>query len=202
MEDALQTLCDALTLSIARVLDVDSREVSAGFRFGNDGTSEFADIFVYDTLSGGAGYAIEASKTFVSVFEEAIDLMATCTCSASCEKCLRHYGNRFHHPNLDRFLGLDLAHYVLEGKIPEELSSAQRKDVLMPLVEMIKLAGWEVSEKDEAVEVAYQGKRFMLSACPSLRACEPRVRDGGVTGLTFTPYELSRDLPSAFAELT
>lgn len=202
LEDALQTLCDALTLSVARVLDVDSREVNAGFRFGNDGKSEFADIFLYDTLSGGAGYALEAGKAFERVFKEAVHLMDACTCSASCERCLRHYGNRFHHPNLDRFLGLDLARYVLEGTVPGELVPAQQGEILTPLVEMLELAGWEVSDKDKAVQVVHQGKRFVLSACPSLRACEPRVREGGVMRLTFTPYELSRDLPSAFAELS
>lgn len=202
LEDALQTLCDALTLSIARVLDVDSREMSAGFRFGNDGKSEFADIFVYDTLSGGAGYALEASKAFTSVFEEAVRLMNDCACSASCENCLRHYGNRFHHLDLDRFLGLDLARYVLSGLVPEELTPARQKEVLMPLIDLVELAGWEVSDGDEAVQVAHQGKRFTLAACPSLRACEARVREGGTLRLTFTPYELSRDLPNAFAGLS
>lgn len=202
LEDALQTLCDALTLAIARTLDVDSREVSAGFRFGNDGKSEFADIFVYDTLSGGAGYALEASKAFTSVFDEAVRLMNACDCSASCEKCLRHYGNRFHHPDLDRFLGLDLARYVLTGEVPEELTSAQQKEVLMPLIEMVKLAGWEISDGGEAVQVAHQGMRFTLAAFPSLRACESRIKEGGTLRLTFTPYELSRDLPNAFAGLS
>lgn len=202
LEDALQTLCDALTLSVARVLDVDSREVNAGFRFGNDGKSEFADVFLYDTLSGGAGYALEAGKVFELVFKEAVNLMDACTCSASCEKCLRHYGNRFHHPNLDRFLGLDLARYILEGTVPDELGSAQQQEVLIPLVEMLELAGWEVSTTDKAVQAINGRMRFVLSACPSLRSCISREKVGGVMRLTFTPYELSRDLPSAFAELS
>lgn len=201
LEDALQTLCDALTLSVARVLDVDAREINAGFRFGNDGKTEFADIYLYDTLSGGAGYALEAGKAFEDVFKEAVQLMQACTCSSSCEKCLRHYGNRFHHPNLDRFLGLDLAHYVLNGTVPGELDAPQQAEILMPLVEMLELAGWDVSSTDNHIQAVHQGKKFVLSACPSLRAREARVREGGVIKLSFTPYELSRDLPSAFAEL-
>ncbi|MHC9085966.1 DEAD/DEAH box helicase [Luteimonas sp. RIT-PG2_3] len=202
LEDALQTLCDALTLSIARVLDVDSREMSAGFRFGSDGKSEFADIFVYDTLSGGAGYALEARKSFATVFDEAVRLMKDCTCSASCENCLRHYGNRFHHSDLDRNLGLDFSRYILRGEVPEEMAPDQEREALMPLIELIKLAGWEVVDTEAKVRVEHQGKRFILSACPSLRACEARVSEGGTLRLTFTPYELSRDLPNAFAELS
>jgi Zn finger protein HypA/HybF involved in hydrogenase expression len=201
MEDALQTLCDALTLSIARVLDVDSREVSAGYRFGNDGKSEFADIFIYDTLSGGAGYALEARKAFASVFDEAVRLMETCTCAESCENCLRHYGNRFHHPDLNRFLGLDLARYVLSGIVPDELTFDEQRVVLKPLIDMVKLAGWQVTDAEGCVHVFNQGRRLVLSACPSLRGSDPRRVEGATTRLTFTPYELSRDLPSAFAEL-
>jgi hypothetical protein len=201
LEDALQTLCDALAIAISRVLDVDAREVSAGFRFGNNGTSEFADIFIYDTLTGGAGYALEASKDFRSIFEEAISILGKCSCSSSCEGCLRHYGNRFYHADLDRFLGLDLAHYILEGVVPAEFDAACQKQVLTPLIDMIKLAGWEVVESTSDVQARHQGQTFELFACPSLRACVPRVRKGRAQRLTFTPYELGRDLPSAFAEL-
>jgi ATP-dependent helicase YprA (DUF1998 family)/Zn finger protein HypA/HybF involved in hydrogenase expression len=201
LEDALQTLCDGLTLAIARVLDVDSREVSAGFRFGNDGKTEFADIFIYDTLAGGAGYALEAGKNFEAIFGEMVRIFDSCTCSASCENCLRHYGNRFHHADLDRFLGLDLAHYILDGTVPPEFDPAQQRHVLEPLLNMLKLAGWDILETDKEIQARHQTHAFALSACPSLRACDPWVRDAGTQRLTFTPYELARDLPSAFAEL-
>lgn len=201
LEDALRTLCDALTISISRVLDVDSREISAGFRFGNDGKSEFADIFIYDTLSGGAGYALEARREFERVFHEAIEILRGCSCSSSCEDCLRHYGNRFSHADLDRFLGLDLARYILDGIVPAKFDVMQQRLVLTPLLEMIKLAGWEVFESTSAIRARNHGKEFELLACPSLRECVSRERTGEMQRLTFTPYELARDLPSAFAEL-
>lgn len=202
LEDALRTLCDALTLAISRRLDVDVREVSAGFRFGSDGKSEFADVFVYDTLSGGAGYALEAEKAFGQIFEDAVGLMKKCACSTSCDRCLRHYGNRFHHSDLDRHLGLELAQYVLHGDISAPLTMSEQRDVLRPLVEMVKLAGWELREERHGVEIEHAGKRIVLKACASLRAEETSKLENGRTVLTFTPYELSRDLPSAFAELS
>ena len=201
LEDAIQTLCDALTLAIARVLDVDSREVSAGFRFGNDGKLEFADIFIYDTLTGGAGYALEAGKNFEAIFQEVIKILDGCTCSESCENCLRHYGNRFHHADLDRFLGLDLAHYILDGTVPAIFDATQQQQVLAPLVNMLKLAGGNVIDTATGIQARHHGRTFALSACPSLRACDPNVFESGMQRLTFTPYELARDLPSAFAEL-
>lgn len=201
MEDALQTLCEALTLSIGRVLDIEPREVSAGYRFGSDGVSEFADIFVYDTLAGGAGYALQTGESFAKIFEMAKALLANCTCNSSCENCLRHYANRFNHANLDRQLGAALAQYIEQGEVPHPLSTKDQLSVLEPLVEMVKLAGWDSSVSESGVSVTHGGKRFRLAACPSLRSCDPAVVVDGVTVLTFTPYELARDLPSAFAEM-
>lgn len=201
MEDALQTLCEALTLSIGRVLDIEPREVSAGYRFGNDGVSEFADIFIYDTLAGGAGYALQTGESFAKVFEMAKTLLADCSCHSSCENCLRHYANRFNHTNLDRELGAALALYIERGEVPSQFSAKDQSSVLEPLVEMVKLAGWDASQDEGGIVVSHGGRRFRLAACPSLRACDPAVLADGLTVLTFTPYELARDLPSAFAEM-
>ncbi len=201
MEDALQTLCEALTLSIGRVLDIDPHEVSAGYRFGNDGASDFADIFIYDILSGGAGYALQAGQSFSEIFAQAKQLLSQCSCATSCENCLRHYGNRFKHANLDRQLGLELAQYIEFGEVPADFPFEQQIRVLAPLAEMVKLAGWEPQIDDQQFLLTHQGKRFRIAACPSLRACMPKTQHDGMTVLTFTPYELARDLPSAFAEL-
>jgi len=201
IEDALQTLCEALTLSIGRVLDIDAREVSAGFRFGNDGASDFADIFIYDTLAGGAGYALQAGNSFAKVFDAATTLMSSCVCASSCENCLRHYGNRFSHTVLDRHLGIALADYIQNGNVPAPFSSAEQVSVLTPLIDMIRLAGWGVAIQGSAVATSRAGKDFLIQASPSLRACEARSTANGITTFCFTPFELARDLPSAFAEL-
>jgi ATP-dependent helicase YprA (DUF1998 family) len=201
LEDALQTLCEALTLSIGRALDIDSREVSAGYRFGNDGESDFADIFIYDTLAGGAGYALQAGDSFAQIFEHTKTLLIGCNCSDSCENCLRHYANRFSHADLDRKLGMDLARYIELGDVPSDFSIQDQGLVLTPLVEMVKLAGWEVLQDGLGISVSNGGRTFRLAACPSLRACDARVMTNGTMVLTFTPYELARDLPSAFAEM-
>ena len=103
--DALQSLAEAFVLGISQELDIDIREINAGFRFIRQGDDHLADIFVYDTLSGGAGYATQAGELFSGVMTRAETLLSRCTCSASCDKCLRHYGNRFHHSVLDRHFG-------------------------------------------------------------------------------------------------
>ena len=201
LEDALQTLCESITLAIGRKLDIDAREISAGFRFGSSGEKHFADIFVYDTLSGGAGYAFEASKCFEEVFADAVESMSECKCESSCENCLRHYGNRFHHTSLDRHLGQMLAKYMLTGQVSDGIGAEEAKLALRPLAVLLSLANWSVAEESEGYTVSRGGRVIRLRVVPSLRESRLKERSGGSDVYYFTPYELSRDLPAAYAEL-
>lgn len=202
IEDALQSLSEALVLSMCRVLDIDSREVSAGFRFATHSGEEFADIFVYDTLSGGAGYAYQAGDIFGRIFDEAEKLLSECDCDSSCEKCLRHYGNRFHHSVLDRNLAIDIARYIRYGTVPDPIDQPERVAQVSPLAQMLELAGWSVEIGSASpLKASRSGRVVEVQVCPSLIDCEPKLRNGDVTSYVFTPYELSRDLASAYAEL-
>jgi hypothetical protein len=83
ISNALQSLAEAFVLGISQELDIDIREINAGSRFVRVGEEHFADIFVYDTLSGGAGYATQAGEHFESVMTRADALLSRCTCSMS-----------------------------------------------------------------------------------------------------------------------
>ncbi len=200
MADALQSVCEGLVLAISRVLDIDRREINAGYRFTRLDGAYLADVFVYDSISGGAGYATMACAVFDRVFEALETLLARCDCSASCDKCLRSYGNRLHHGALDRFLALDLVRFIRSGACPPPFSTAEQARELHPLVQMLQMEGWRV-ESGESIAATRSGQRVTLAAFPSLL-------DPGAIGLcerppafAFSPYELSRDLPGAFAEV-
>jgi len=200
LADALQSLCEAIVLGVGLVLDIDSREINAGYRFVRHGTEHFADIFVYDTLSGGAGYATQAEQVFQEVFNKSEELLDKCDCSSSCDKCLRHYGNRFHHGSLDRYLALDLIRFVKEGHAPMVFDRSRQQEVLKPLVQVLLLEGWEVSDERKApITASRSGHSVSFWSYPSL--VEPK--DLGFVDapgeFAFSPYELSRDLPGAFS---
>ena len=91
LADALQSLSEALVIAIGRVLDIDSREINAGYRFVKIGKDYWADIFVYDTLSGGAGYASMAGGVFSDVFAAVELLLDQCDCSSSCNDSVQRY---------------------------------------------------------------------------------------------------------------
>lgn len=197
--DALQSLAEAFVLGISQELDIDIREVNAGFRFIRQGDDHLADIFVYDTLSGGAGYAPQAGELFSGVMTRAETLLSRCTCTSSCDKCLRHYGNRFHHSILDRHLALDLLRFMRDGVLPNRPPPDEQRIALGPLRSMMELAGWGVSESPDVPYAAVnEGRRVELFSFPSLVSPEHYGYVPASDRFAFSPFELSRDLPGAF----
>ena len=120
---ALRTLSDALTIAACRVLELDSNELQAEYRPaltdpGREGRE--AEIYLYDTLPGGAGFAERVGRLGSTVFEEALRILEGCpeACDRSCYRCLRSYKNKFEHDLLDRHLGAGLLRYLIYGDFP------------------------------------------------------------------------------------
>ena len=129
-------------------------------------------------------------------------LLSRCTCSAACDKCLRHYGNRFHHSILDRRLALELLRYARDGHVPVAPSLDEQRATLEPLKDMMLLAGWSEDPSPVApCAVSHQGRRVHLFAFPSLIEPAHYGFAPGASRFAFSPFELARDLPGAYGEI-
>ena len=203
--NALQSLAEAVVLAISQTLDIDLREVSAGYRFVHQSDEHYADIFVYDTLAGGAGYATQAGQVFNTVMDQAESLLRKCSCTTSCDKCLRHYANRFHHSILDRNLALDLLQFMRRAIVPKEFNLDEQRCVLEPLCGMLQLAGWSTDPMAGGIPLKMKkdGRTIELFSFPSL--INPvhygYNAQGGVERLAFSPFELLQDMPGAFGKI-
>lgn len=120
---ALRTIAEALTIAATSELDIDANELQAEYRpaltpTGNQDLE--AEIYLYDTLAGGAGFTRRVNGYGVSIFEKALDRLENCPadCDASCYRCLRSFRNRFEHGLLDRNIGAALLKHVLDGTMP------------------------------------------------------------------------------------
>ncbi len=140
LHDGLRTLAEALVLAASRHLDIDPGELSANYRLVDlsheDGpVRAAADIYLYDTASGGAGYAAEAGEKLDAIMKAALTLLDECParCERSCTACLRHYGNRFWHEQLDRRLAAQLILYATEGIAPSIGDHATQRRYLTPV---------------------------------------------------------------------
>ena len=120
---ALRTLSEAITTAACSELGLEAQELQAEYRpaltlGGRKGLE--AEIYLYDTLPGGAGFSRRVGELGLPVFEAALQLLDGCPdgCDRSCYRCLRSYKNKFEHDLLDRHLGASLLRFLLNGDAP------------------------------------------------------------------------------------
>jgi ATP-dependent helicase YprA (DUF1998 family) len=121
---ALRTLSEALAKAACQMLEIEPGELMAEYRpsltpEGRQGLK--AEIFLYDTLPGGAGFASQLVEHGTELFQRALRLVEECpeNCDASCYRCLRSFKNKFEHGLLDRHVAAELLQYLLTGALSE-----------------------------------------------------------------------------------
>jgi hypothetical protein len=200
--DALNSLSSGLALTAASELDIDPRELQSGFRLQRIATGEsIGDLYLYDTLAGGAGYSSIIGKHFGRIFDATRERLMKCSCQSSCTECLRTYGNRLYHHSFDRHLALDLVEYCLHGATPKLLSEQDQATYGSPLREMLHMRGCSTSDSPGfAFKVNAGGGNLNVTIVPTLydQAALPRSIQAG---RVLTVREIDRDLPSCLSRL-
>ena len=82
---ALRTVAEALTIAATARLEIEATELQAEFRpaltpLGGHGRE--AEIYLYDTLTGGAGFTQQISELGREIFELALDRLEECPAGA------------------------------------------------------------------------------------------------------------------------
>ena len=121
---ALRTLSEALAKAACQLLELEPGELMAEYRpaLTPDGKIGLeTEIFLYDTLPGGAGFSAELANFGIDLFQAAHTLLKVCpeNCDSSCYRCLRSFKNKIEHGLLDRHGGAQLLEYLLDGELTE-----------------------------------------------------------------------------------
>ena len=119
----LRTVSEAICKAATQVLELEPGELLAEWRpaltdAGKAGME--AEIYLYDTLPGGAGFAKRLGLKVKDVIQLALKNLEECPgdCDESCYLCMRSYKNKLEHHLLDRHLGASLLRFALEGTTP------------------------------------------------------------------------------------
>ena len=210
---ALGSLVEAIALAASRELQIDEGELSGWWAPVLGGRTDEAQIYLYDLLPGGAGYARAVGTALDAVLDATERLLADCDCAQSCYRCMRHYGNNYIHPSLDRHLALALLRHMRTGATPE-LAIENKANVLRGLEEFLMLRGVAVEKR-----VTVDGVDVPLIARPTGRQIwidvhHPFVDPGqnpspvALAAQRFSSelvvidsFTLAHDLPSAVAQL-
>ena len=215
LEDALYSIAEGLRMAASRhpQLDLDPSEFGSGFRIvPNDrGDDIHLDIYLYDTLSGGAGYAELAGAHLDEILQDLLTLLEECPsrCDRSCQSCLRHFFNQHLRSRLDRSLGSALLRYAITGKISLEHEVSEQAAELRQLKRLLELDGYECANNVDLdgvkVPLVVEGpeKRIAIGVQPGLIDSERATHslnhlssNGDVSVRLFNSYMLKRNPPA------
>lgn len=133
-----QSLAEALRLAICHELDIEFTELVTGYRIRQNPSGDYVDIYLYDSLSSGAGYAVSMKSQIHTLLNKTRALLEGCKCETACHNCLKHYRNQYVHNMLDRRSALNLLDWGEMGKLPSDLTAEQQKELLSPLFRILQ----------------------------------------------------------------
>ena len=130
---AWYSLAFALRAAAAELLDVDTLELDASFRTCSRDGKPAGQAFLSDKLENGAGYCryLAAGENFARLLRQFdpgtpgglasrwLEPAHAEECDASCNRCLRDFGNMPYHGLLDWRLALDMARLMRGGTSPD-----------------------------------------------------------------------------------
>ena len=158
-----QSLAEALRLAACHELDIEFTELVTGYRVRQNYNGDYIDIYLYDSLSSGAGYAVSIEDFIQKLLDKIRALLSECTCDIACYNCLKHYRNQFIHGMLDRKAALELLNWGEYGTREEILSFASQKKALRPLEQILRLSGIQLTFDEESITV--EGRRCKKKMC-------------------------------------
>ena len=190
----------------ARYLEIDPDEVQVGVRPMRDGFGRVqGEVFIYDNVPGGAGYARAIQDSLSPITQLALDMGRDCpnpSCSGACYHCLLGYRNQSIHNLLDRNLAVSVLEYLLEDRRPGlDRSQAVR---LASGVEEYLRSDWAILDSSKCPEQfgavfradkgVHMGIRPIhpFSARPSPAALEKLSGETGIVPRIYTTFDLLR----------
>ena len=162
-------------MAASKKLDVEFTELVTGYRLRNGFNYSYVDIYLYDSLSSGAGYAVSVAEDIEVLLEDMKVILTSCNCHTACSNCLKHYRNQYVHGLLDRFAAMELLNWGMHGEAARPIEITEQTKMVQSLSEVLKEMGCFIFE-DEKIYVEHQNKKKELVVYPAMLA-EPHEKN-------------------------
>ena len=163
-----QSLAEAFRLAASKELDVEFTELVTGYRLRRNDNGCFVDIYLYDSLSSGAGYAVTVADQIEKILEQSRQLLQGCDCDAACYKCLKHYRNQHIHGMLDRFAALELLDWGQKGVVAKDIPMEEQAQLIAPLSGMLSASECRISYPRKTIVISRQDQQKTLVVYPAM----------------------------------
>lgn len=200
----------ALLRAASMYLQIQPEELAVNIRAWQRSVDRIhAEIFLYDTLPGGAGYARDIATNLAAILDETRKhvVCSNPSCSEACYSCLLDYNNQRLHPLLDRSLARDVLHFLLAGAVPR-LTEVDQVKSLTPLRHLLEQQTNYTFEADVTVEGLWlpgivnldSGVRIALwpihnlwsESHPEVEKAREEAESRGLLFSAVRPFDLSR----------
>ena len=210
----MTSLVEAIALAASRVLQIDEGELAGWWTPVLGPNTNEAQLYLYDLLAGGAGYARAVGNALDEVFDATEALLEGCDCMTSCYKCIRHYGNNWIHASLDRGLALSLLRHIRYETTPV-MSDSEKTASLEGLCEYMNLLGFatrrdfDVDGVRVPLSVSLPSGEIWIDVHHALvdpnateRPVVSAARMGFLQSVVLDAFDLLHDLPAAVGRLS
>ena len=202
----LTTVAQAIAVVVSDMLEIDRSNIGAEYRaaqteLGSAGGE--ADVYLYDTTPGGAGFVRAAVSNPTDLLSRVVSLLSDCDCEPSCYKCLRSYGNRFLHQDLDRKVGLSFLKHVLGLEQYPSLEQCEEERLLRVLEVDLQDSGAIVQRLDGSLVIESKGDRqivishSLLPNRPATNQAQAAYANGHNNAAPIPHLLIKRALPAA-----
>ena len=190
----------------ARVLQINPDEIQVSTRPMRDSFGRIqGEVFIYDDVPGGAGYARAIHDNLEEVVEVALYMGKNCLnkyCAGACYHCLLGYRNQRIHNLLDRNLGVAVLEYLLHDQQPP-LIDAQATGILAGLNEYMRSI-WkpmELGQSQHPFGAVFSTERGQRVGIQPLHPLSARLGEGplaqllrttGILPKIYTTFDLLR----------
>jgi hypothetical protein len=197
-------MSEALAKAACQLLEIEPGELMAEYRpaLTPEGARGLeAEVFLYDTLPGGAGFSSQLAARGLELYERALLLVKNCPggCDASCYRCLRSFKNKFEHGLLDRHVGAYLLETLLTGQSIEFDRSRMEESTELLFNDLVRQsedgrefklgATFKVGSREFRAPILWEdgsGRSVVVALSAPLdpaEAADPRLRELGAQGV-------------------
>lgn len=194
------TLAEAMILAAGRLLDVEFNEIRSGYRLRYSPETVYVDVFLFDSLSSGAGYSSEIANKTSELFKETEKILQDCSCDSSCHECLNHFWNQRVQNKLDRHIAMQLLKWGKRGIIAKEFATTEQYEIFKPIKELLELDGdFIVSFKGNEIKVSRNGIEREIYIYPSMwRKNNPNIPNNTIA---LSDRLIKKALPEAYNQI-
>lgn len=171
IKGAAQTLSEAMVLAAGQLLDVEFNDLKGSYRLRYSTDKVCVDIFLFDSLSSGAGYSSMLAGRITDLMNQTYKVLeCKNNCATACHDCLKHYWNQRVQTLLDRHMAKQLLDWSKNKKKADAIPYDIQKNLIIGIKEIASLdeADFDILLENEKIYGVKEGRKTEIYIHPAM----------------------------------